>query len=185
MRCLCWLWCCLPTLAWGQGAVAPNPAGPAGAKGTAYTWVSSDTSATARQFVARCLTPANPDGLVPHGKRATPLAAHDTVAIECHRLTRTPAAGCAGWYAYRLLSQAWAVPHLRDHSGQHFSFHNYFVLADGHLTVFNTRDRAANERLRKSRRPCAKNCRWARPRSIRCSGSSCAATSSTTKAITS
>ena len=139
----------MPTLTWGLGAVAPRPAEPAGparAKGTAYTWVSSDTSATARQFVARCLAPANPDDLVPHDKRATPLAAHDTVAIECHRLTRTPLRGARGWYAYRLFSQAWAVPHLRDHSGQHFSFHNYFVLADGHLTVCNTRDRAANER---------------------------------------
>ena len=35
---------------------------------------------------------------------------------------------------------------MRDNSGQHFSFHNYFVLADGHLTVCSTRDRAANER---------------------------------------
>ena len=35
---------------------------------------------------------------------------------------------------------------MRDNSGQHFSFHNYFVLADGYLTVFYTRDRAANER---------------------------------------
>ena len=92
-----------PRLGPGGGCPAPCRAGRA--KGTAYTWVSSDTSATARQFVARCLAPANPDGLVPHDKRATPLAAHDTVAIEFHRLTRTPAAGCVGVYAYRLFSQ--------------------------------------------------------------------------------
>ena len=146
MCCVRWLLCCLPTLAWGQGAVVPRPAGPIAAKGSKYTWVSSDTSATARQFVARCLPPANPDGLVPQGKRPTPLPAQATVAIQYYPLTRVRPTSCAGVYAYRLFAEAWKSPLLRDGAGHRYSIYHYFVLTGGRLTVFNTRDAAANER---------------------------------------
>lgn len=141
-----WLLCCLPTLGMGQTSIGPSPAAPAAGKGSEHTWVSSDTSANARHFVATCLTLANPERLLPQGKRVTPLPTHATVALQYYPLTRMHPTGCSGVYAYRLFSETWKSPLLRDKNGQHYSIFHYFVLTGGQLTVFNTRDVAANER---------------------------------------